>query len=137
MSKYSAYRYRAKRNSLEFTIPQSVFVLLLDQECYYCKTDKAEMGVDRIDNNEGYISGNCISSCWNCNRAKSDMPSTDFIEYLKRFNPNLTIRHNPKVFTWDNGKLEYGTVVFDRDLPSDEVLDLMKHITLMKKSVNV
>ena len=41
-------------------------------------------GVDRVDSNKGYIEGNCVSCCFECNRSKSDMSKKDFLNLIKR-----------------------------------------------------
>ena len=49
----------------------------------------------RIDNLKGYISGNCVTSCWTCNRAKGTMSLDEFVTYLKRFNPLYKVKGKP------------------------------------------
>lgn len=100
MSKYAAYKFRAKKKDLEFDIPKLLFTKLEAQSCYYCKT-KVAVGVDRVDNDQGYVSGNCIPCCWTCNRSKSDMNMREYITYLHRFNPEMKVRGNPLVVKWD------------------------------------
>jgi len=134
MSKFKSYKYRADKKGILFDIPELVFNHLTKQECYYCKTTEGDRGVDRINNKLGYESGNCVSSCWNCNRAKSDMDAGDFVEYLKRFNKELTIRHNPSTVHWDEGFVEVRADIWDRDVPSDNILAFMKEITKKKNS---
>ena len=49
-------------------------------------------GLDRIDNDIGYVEENCVSCCIVCNRAKNSMPYEDFIEWV-----NDMIQYRSKV----------------------------------------
>lgn len=49
-----------------------MFKDLKSGSCYYCKRSDKDMGVDRVDNNQGYTEENCVSCCAMCNRMKSD-----------------------------------------------------------------
>lgn len=40
-------------------------------------------GIDRLDNNHGYIIGNVVSCCGPCNIAKHDMSAADFVTMCK------------------------------------------------------
>lgn len=65
--------------------------------CTYCGTSPREVktkktthggikrnGIDRVDNNLGYIRGNVVPCCTTCNKAKSTMSQLEFFEWLKR-----------------------------------------------------
>lgn len=97
---FSSYKFRAKKKQMSFNVPSGIFEILKSRPCYYCKVIKDEVGVDRIDNTKGYISGNCVSSCWDCNRSKSNKTLVEYREYLLRFNPSLRFQTNPLVVHW-------------------------------------
>lgn len=40
-------------------------------------------GVDRVDSSIGYVSGNCVPSCFVCNRMKSDMDAVEFALWIR------------------------------------------------------
>src|SRR5216683_5790983 len=71
--KYS-YSYRkAKLRKLEWDIKINHYDNLLRQGCYYCKSSIISdygCGLDRIDNSKGYILGNVLPCCKECNRIK-------------------------------------------------------------------
>lgn len=100
---YKDYQRRAEKKGIHFTIPEFVFRLILQLRCYYCKhkVDGTTVGIDRINNSEGYVSGNCVPCCWDCNRSKSNKSVHNHLAYLKRFNPNLKVKGNPLVIRWD------------------------------------
>jgi len=97
---FSQYKARAKKKGLLFTVDKSLFDLLVSRPCYFCRINKKEVGIDRLDNSKGYQSGNCIPCCWDCNRSKSDKSVFDYREYLLRFNPLLKIPKTPLVVHW-------------------------------------
>lgn len=41
-------------------------------------------GIDRVNNNLGYVEGNCVSCCVDCNRAKRRMSKEEFLLWLRR-----------------------------------------------------
>ena len=72
--------------------PIQVLELLIEYnyKCLYCHTNlnTNSWSLDRKDNNENHIKENCVISCIDCNRAKSDKPFQQFYQesYIKRNN---------------------------------------------------
>jgi hypothetical protein len=97
---FSSYKSRAKKKSLIFNIPKDVFDVLKERPCYFCRTVKEQVGVDRIDNTKGYTSGNCVPCCWDCNRSKSNKTLKEYKDYLLRFNKDLRLSNDPLVIHW-------------------------------------
>lgn len=92
-------RATARNRSLEFTLTLAYFEATVVLPCYYCggkpKPRKALQhsprvadsktafnGLDRRDNDKGYVRGNVVPCCWVCNRAKSTMTVEEFNEWL-------------------------------------------------------
>lgn len=46
-------------------------------------------GIDRVDNNVGYILENCVTCCYYCNRAKMNMPINEFKVYIEQLYKNF------------------------------------------------
>ena len=80
-----------------FDLSKEVFMKLVISNCHYCgiqplqreKTKRAKNvktfyynGIDRIDNNVGYIESNCVSCCKVCNRAKRELDYDEFINWI-------------------------------------------------------
>lgn len=72
--------------------------------CFYCGREPSNTrsaqrsprqtsynGIDRVDNQRGYIFGNVLPCCRFCNRAKRDYPLEIFIEQIRRYGSNLTV----------------------------------------------
>lgn len=50
----------------------------------YIVRDFRYNGLDRKNNNIGYSESNCVPACIVCNRAKREMPYSEFIEWIDR-----------------------------------------------------
>ena len=76
---YRSYRKRTKKVLFDLTKEQ--FLNLIDKPCVYCGENAR--GVDRVDNNDGYILSNSVSCCGRCNKMKMDMTVEQFIQKCK------------------------------------------------------
>lgn len=92
---YSSYKKGAKNRELEFSISKDDFRNITSQPCFYCgklpnqKTGNKELnseyiynGIDRVDNSKGYIEGNVVPCCKNCNISKNTMSVQEFREMI-------------------------------------------------------
>lgn len=90
----SDYKGSAKKRNLIFSLDYEDFKKLVISNCYYCgispvreiishgkKIGKVN-GIDRVDNNIGYIKTNCVSCCKFCNFAKSNSTKEEFETWL-------------------------------------------------------
>jgi hypothetical protein len=87
--KFKAYKSRAFKKNIEFSITIDDFNILITNSCYSCGIlfdGKNLLGVDRLNNNEGYTILNSRTCCWDCNRSKSDKSLLEYSKYLGRFN---------------------------------------------------
>lgn len=89
---------RTRKRACIFTLTYDEALVLFTNNCYYCdappsnKTslgagtynDRRYSGIDRLDSNQGYISGNCVSCCKICNYAKRSMSVSEFITWIER-----------------------------------------------------
>lgn len=66
---YSSYKNGAIRRGYGFELSHQEFVVFLKDDCTYCGAENA-MGIDRIDNDKGYVLQNCTPCCTHCNRMK-------------------------------------------------------------------
>jgi hypothetical protein len=65
----------AKKRNLLFCLSLEQFEKITSQVCFYCSKlskDKTYCGIDRVDNNVGYVLENCIPCCARCNDVKND-----------------------------------------------------------------
>ena len=68
--KWNEYRFAAKARDLEFTLTYEQFLALWQKPCRYCGDPIPTVGIDRLDNSLGYVQGNVVPCCTECNRAK-------------------------------------------------------------------
>jgi hypothetical protein len=84
--KFSALKRRAKSRDLPVTISYQQFLNLKNGDCHYCGVESLLlefycevmeintpwMTIDRKDNKRGYTPENTVTSCYVCNRIKSN-----------------------------------------------------------------
>ena len=90
------YKHSAKRRKINFDLSYNDFKNLVSDNCYYCDNEPKQIhapgtyreikynGIDRVDNNKGYIKSNCVSCCKICNSAKLCMSQQEFFNWIKR-----------------------------------------------------
>lgn len=77
--KYSILRRHAQRSGREFNITEEQFNMMSEDNCHYCHQRKG-FGLDRTNNDVGYIIGNVVPCCWPCNRLKKKQDYDDFMK---------------------------------------------------------
>lgn len=89
----------ARKRQIEFSISKELAAELITKPCNYCGQEsnlighKECSGIDRVDNNKGYIEGNCVSCCFYCNSYKSDRSFEDFKNHISKLYHNLWVNH--------------------------------------------
>lgn len=104
---YLTYRNESKTRGLLWGLEESVFFALTSSPCAICGTPPWQIhqlpkrssdfsclyvGLDRIDNNQGYINGNVRPCCKICNQAKHTRSEEEFQAWISRlvnFRSNL------------------------------------------------
>jgi len=81
---FSTYKKSAKRRDLDFKITIDYFKKFWKKSCSYCGGEIKSIGLDRIDNNKGYIVGNLCSCCYICNISKRKLSQEDFINLCRK-----------------------------------------------------
>jgi hypothetical protein len=101
----ASYKNKAKKRGLQFNIGSEDFFKLITSNCEYCGTTPLNVkvdsrknsnnnsflynGIDRINNNVGYVLDNCVSCCFVCNQAKHTLNVDFFKSWVKRIYCNL------------------------------------------------
>lgn len=82
---YKEYIKNATKRNLEILITFDEFTALVTSKCYYCEYSKKgeTTGIDRINNDIGYILSNCVPCCETCNRMKLYYHPEFFVEKCK------------------------------------------------------
>jgi len=97
---YASYRYRATKKGLEFELSEGEYMVLTCMPCWYCKRGDPEntSGIDRVDNAKGYVSGNMVPCCSECNHMRTALPVEEFMDKFVRISrraESLTIPDMP------------------------------------------
>lgn len=93
-----SYKKSASSRGFEWGLEDNEFFRIVSSNCGYCGSPpdsywkpKKQVnggvwysGVDRIDNNCGYVKGNVYPCCWTCNRAKGTLPEPAFRRWIAR-----------------------------------------------------
>lgn len=86
---FNSYKLTAKNKNIEFNITLDLFMKLILDDCDYCgeecigDTENGLNGIDRVDNNIGYIEENVVSCCSICNMMKCNTNIDDFIKRVE------------------------------------------------------
>jgi len=82
----------AKRRNLAFDITEELFAELINKDCIYCGRSAIPKrnGLDRIDNNKGYLIDNVVTCCFVCNQMKGKRTVDEFMNHIKRIYEHAT-----------------------------------------------
>lgn len=103
-SQYRTYKWSAKKRGYDFELSKEEFSELVLGNCAYCGTPPINArqinaakrsvwhegetvmlnGVDRVDNSRGYTLDNVVTACTDCNYAKRDKTTEEFMAWLER-----------------------------------------------------
>lgn len=103
------YASKAKVLGCQFALSKFDVESLISSVCFYCGAEPASAvyrkkrggkgdlagyrnDIDRVDSSIGYVVGNCVSSCFRCNFAKSDMSVAEFSAWVEKVHAHL---HKP------------------------------------------
>lgn len=94
-SLYRYYKTNAEKRNYKFELSEKEFRNLVNDSCFYCGIKPSQIvrrpqnngdfiynGIDRVDNNKGYITNNCVACCGICNNMKKVLTQKDFISQV-------------------------------------------------------
>lgn len=94
---YYDYKRTAGRRNISFDLSMEDFRKLVEQNCHYCGIEPIRTikmlsqngdfvcnGIDRVDNSKGYIKGNVVSCCKECNQSKNNKSVQEFFDWAER-----------------------------------------------------
>lgn len=99
---FDNYKRAAEKRNYSFELTKEQFNDLIVSDCHYCGdkpsmyykygkgksgeryTDFKYNGVDRVNNDIGYVKHNVVSCCKICNNSKSTLTQLEWDEWLKR-----------------------------------------------------
>lgn len=87
---YKRYKSSSADRGHTFELLIDDFEAYYKMPCYYCGDLVHTVGIDRIDNEKGYIKDNVVSCCPTCNIMKHTKTQHDFIAQCIRIANNHT-----------------------------------------------
>jgi hypothetical protein len=94
-TRYAVVANRAQKRDLPFTLTYEQFRALVGQPCHYCGGSVPVIGVDRLDNEEGYTPENTVPACPACNTWKSVMTVDEFVVHVTRLYRRFVLGKQP------------------------------------------
>lgn len=96
------YKGGAVGRGLQWDLSDEFVWEIMQRNCRYCDTPPCNTrkinlrtfvhnGIDRVDNNKGYVQDNVVPCCTNCNMLKIDMTEIDFFNKIKDICINLKL----------------------------------------------
>jgi hypothetical protein len=81
--------YRAQRNGIPWKLHKDLALALFSQSCEYCGTPPDETpqglnGIDRVNNDKGYVPSNVVAACYDCNLMKHTRSKEDWLQKMER-----------------------------------------------------
>ncbi len=88
---YHQYKKRAKKSNYIFELTEDDCRMFYKTKCNYCGNDIKGLGIDRIDNDKGYILENCVSCCSTCNYMKHVQNFDNFKKQIIKIAKHLNL----------------------------------------------
>lgn len=106
---WNHYVKGAKKRNINFALSKTQFNELIIQSCFYCSYYKESEvnGIDRIDNNIGYVEDNVVTCCQTCNLAKGSQHPQEFIDKAVAIYMHTTLDQPIKEDTVEKWKSTY------------------------------
>jgi hypothetical protein len=85
-ARLDAIKRSAVRRDIEWTLDDEVAKKMLIENCHYCGQLDLSVrvnGIDRMNNEIGYIPENVVTCCKTCNYSKKNLSADDFIKMCK------------------------------------------------------
>jgi len=90
-----SYQGGATRRGHAFKLSLGECIFLFNSNCYYCGAEPANIkrsgtgryvynGIDRVENDVGYVGTNVVACCSACNYAKGTRGLPEYLEWVER-----------------------------------------------------
>ena len=108
---YKAYAQGAVKRGYAFVLTVPQFKEITSRACHYCGIEPKQVwsrescngvyvynGIDRVDNALGYVGGNVVACCQECNFGKGERGKREFLEWISRVHKHsnlpIAVREN-------------------------------------------
>lgn len=136
--------WKNKYSDANLTFDQ--FYKLSKQNCHYCndlpkqifKYDNLKYkfkdqfiynGIDRLDSSKSHTITNCVTSCYTCNRFKSNLPINDFINKINNIFYKDFTKHNKNIYSLNKYQLTNLKIIWTKTYNKELDFDFFVSIT--------
>jgi len=94
---FAGLRYGAEKRGYEWALSKEDVRQLTSRPCHYCGIEPIQRikkasyngdciynGLDRVDNDRGYLIDNIVPCCGTCNKMKNNMTQKEFLDHIQR-----------------------------------------------------
>lgn len=86
---YERYMKSAVKRAIPFHLSIDEFTSYWQKPCYYCSSAITTIGLDRYNSELGYVSGNIVPCCTECNLMKRKLHGSIFIDLCRKISDNF------------------------------------------------
>jgi len=143
---FNSYKYSAEKRGKKFEIDKIFFETITSKPCYLCGKKNIKNihrnGIDRKDNNIGYVEGNCESCCRVCNMTKKNYDHGCFLKQLEKiyYHSQLDKFNEPSGMNLEQKTMIYSVEDDYNDDDDDEIEqknnDLVDVDSIYDKNIN-
>ena len=84
-TRFARQRHQAGQRGILWNLDHEDVRDLYDTPCHYCGGEvEQRLGLDRVDNDKGYIPDNVVQCCWTCNQMKSSRSVGEWTAHMRR-----------------------------------------------------
>jgi hypothetical protein len=96
---FKVYVDSSRRRKMDFTLTTEELIKITSGNCIYCNAEPSQRiwrssvrkfygdyyynGIDRVDNDKGYVISNSVTCCNKCNRSKQSLNLVEFLSHVK------------------------------------------------------
>jgi hypothetical protein len=99
--KYGSYMASAQKRHHDWQLTREEALALFKSDCAYCGKPPSNTfrrgnvavpynGIDRVNNDKGYMADNVVACCKICNKAKNNLTLSEFHTWIKRLVANYS-----------------------------------------------
>lgn len=90
---FSLYRDKASRLSVPFSINLEEFLVFWGTSCHYCNSEVSTIRLELVESSIGYLTGNMVSCCRNCQKFKGNLKHSEFIDLCNKISLNVKVNY--------------------------------------------
>ena len=83
-ARFQQIRNGARQRDLDWELSFEDVEGFWDQPCHYCGDEIDTVGLDRVDNSQGYVLSNVVPCCGTCNIMRGSLTVEDWFAHMKK-----------------------------------------------------